>query len=153
MTRTGIAQRKRIMGIDYGTRRIGLAVSDPLLTIAQGLGTHKNSEEFFKDLQGVISRFDVGLIVVGMPFRHSGHRGEMAREVAGFIERVKDATGLEVVEWDERYTSHLAQRTMLTMGMKKKKRQNKAKVDEIASALILQSFLDSRRSWSGSEAT
>lgn len=146
MTEFGSARVKRILGLDYGTERIGVAVSDPLLTIAQGIGTFQNSSRFFTDLRQLIERYDVGLIVVGMPLHRSGERSQMAHEVEGFIEKLKKATGLEVVPWDERYTSIMAQQTMLAMGMKKKQRQSKSKVDEIASALILQSFLDRRKS-------
>lgn len=146
MTEFGSARVKRILGLDYGTERIGVAVSDPLLTIAQGIGTFQNSSRFFTDLRQLIERYDVGLIVVGMPLHRSGERSQMAHEVEGFIENLKKATGLEVVPWDERYTSIMAQQTMLAMGMKKKQRQSKSKVDEIASALILQSFLDRRKS-------
>ncbi|MFQ5797540.1 MAG: Holliday junction resolvase RuvX [Bacteroidota bacterium] len=146
MTAIGTAEAKRILGIDYGTQRIGVAVSDPLLIIAQGVATFRNSEKFLSDLQSLIKRYDVGLIVVGMPYHRSGDRSQMAREVEQFIQKVGCKTGLEVVAWDEQYTSTLAQQTMVMMGVKKKKRQKKAKVDEIASALILQSFLDSRKS-------
>lgn len=146
MTEFGSARVKRILGLDYGTERIGVALSDPLLTIAQGIGTFQNSSRFFTDLRQLIERYDVGLIVVGMPLHGSGQRSQMAHEVEGFIEKLKKATGLEVVPWDERYTSIMAQQTMLAMGMKKKQRQSKSKVDEIASALILQSFLDRRKS-------
>ncbi|MEE9225135.1 MAG: Holliday junction resolvase RuvX [Bacteroidota bacterium] len=146
MTVIGTAGAKRILGIDYGTQRIGVAVSDPLLIIAQGLGTFRNSEKFFTDLQSLIKRYDVGLIVVGMPYHRSGDRSQMAREVEEFTQKVGCKTGLEVVAWDERYTSILARQTMVTMGVKKKERQKKGKVDEIASALILQSFLDSGKS-------
>ena len=146
MTEIRTPPAKRILGIDFGTQRIGVAVSDPLLCIAQGVGTFKNSEKFFSDLNSLIERYEVGLIVVGLPYSRSGHRGKMAHEVEEFIHKLRGETGLEVVEWDERYTSLLARQTMVTMGVRKKQRQNKARVDEIASALILQSFLDSRKS-------
>ncbi len=146
MMEIGAVRPRRVLGLDYGTERIGVAVSDPLLTIAQGVGTFRNSNTFFVNLLPVIKQYDVRVIVVGMPYRRGGHRGQMAREVERFIQDLRDKTGLEVVEWDERHTSLMAHQTLLTMGVKRKQRQNKARVDEIASALILQSFLDSRKS-------
>jgi putative holliday junction resolvase len=132
----------RVLGIDYGTVRIGLAVSDPLKIFAQGLTTFDNNPAFFGKLLQVILEKDVSLIVVGLPLTLKGERGFKSDEVDEFIVNLKKRTPVEVVQWDERFTSRIAQQTILSMGMKKMKRREKGKVDEIAAAVMLQGFLD-----------
>jgi putative Holliday junction resolvase len=90
-----------------------------------------------------VKKYDVGIIVVGMPYTLKGEKGVKAGEVEKFIETVKEKLGVEVVTWDERFTSSIAKRTMIEMGTTKKQRRNeKGKIDAMASAIILQSFLD-----------
>ncbi|HEY4643154.1 MAG TPA: Holliday junction resolvase RuvX [Bacteroidota bacterium] len=145
MTGKGASGAKRILGLDYGTRRIGVSVSDPFLTIAQGVGTFIHSAKVIEEIQALVDRYDVGLIVVGIPFHQGGRISEVGLQARAFIDKLRTEVGVDVVEWDERFTSKMAEQTMRFMGAKKRQRQNKAKVDEIASALILQSYLDSRK--------
>ncbi len=134
---------KRILGIDFGSVRVGVAVSDPLRIIAQSVGTYSNDQKLLERLTAVAQEYDVGLVVVGMPFTLRGEKGMKAREVDTFVERLKQNLGVDVVTWDERFTSRIAQQTLIQMGTTpKQRRTNKGRVDAMASALILQSFLD-----------
>lgn len=133
----------RILGIDFGTKRIGLAVSDPRQIIARPLETIANNLTTLHKINKVIEDLSVEAIVVGLPFNLKGERGQKAREVELFIEKLKSSTQLPVYEVDERFTSSTAKDTLLQMGVKKKQRQDKSKIDLMAAALILQSYLDS----------
>ena len=134
---------KRILGIDFGNVRIGVAVSDPLRIIAQTVGTFQNNATILDELERLAKEYDVGLVVVGMPYTLKGEKGTKADEVDKFIGALKQKLAVDVVSLDERFTSRIAQQTLIQMGTtKKQRRTNKGRVDAMASALILQSFLD-----------
>ena len=134
---------KRILGIDFGSVRVGVAVSDPLRIIAQSVGTYANDQKLLDRITSVAREYDVGLIVVGMPFTLRGEKGMKAKEVDTFVDRLKQNISVDVVTWDERFTSRMAHQTLIQMGTtKKQRRTNKGRIDAMASALILQSFLD-----------
>jgi putative Holliday junction resolvase len=134
---------ERILGIDYGSQRIGLSLSDPLGIIAQPIEALKNDSSLFVHLQQLSTRENVKLIVVGMPFNLKGQHAQKANEVQKFIELLKVKLDIEVVACDERFTTTIAHKTMLTMGTKKKERQKKdGRIDSMAAAIILQGFLD-----------
>ena len=135
-------ETQRILGIDYGSVRIGLSLSDPLGIIAQPHETLTNNSEFWTKLKNIIDAQQVNLIVVGMPLNLKGEKAQKAQEVQKFVERLKKESGKEVVEWDERFTSTIAQQTLRSMGTKKSDRQKKGQVDSMAAAVMLQSFLD-----------
>ncbi|MDE3058873.1 MAG: Holliday junction resolvase RuvX [Bacteroidota bacterium] len=133
----------RVLGVDYGSVRIGIAVSDPLRIIALGVGTIPNNSEAANMVAELVQKYDAEIIVVGMPLTLKGEKGMKAEEVENFIEKVASLVTTEIVRWDERFTTRMAQRTLIDMGTtKKQRRMQKGRVDEIASALILQSFLD-----------
>jgi putative Holliday junction resolvase len=134
--------RKRILGIDYGTRRIGVAVSDPLRLIATGVAVIENSPLAVAEIRQIAARYDPEKIVVGMPFTLKGEKGSSASEVEKFIARLEEELGLEIVRTDERFTSKVAQRTLRDMNVKKKERQVKGTIDMMSAALILQAYLD-----------
>jgi putative Holliday junction resolvase len=136
----------RILGIDYGSRRVGLALSDPLGVIAQGAGTIQNAPDLVERIARLAGEHAVTGIVVGMPYGPNGEMGAKAVEVEGFIRTLRIAVSVPVDTWDESYTSVEAQRTFLAGGMKKKARQEKGRVDEMAARLLLQEYLDSRTS-------
>ncbi|HZY09811.1 MAG TPA: Holliday junction resolvase RuvX [Bacteroidota bacterium] len=136
---------KRILGIDYGARRIGIAVSDPLRIIAQGITVVENSPELHDHLRQLIKEYNIEKIVVGMPLSLKGEQGSQAGKVEQFIAQLKNNFGLEVIEIDERFTSRIAQQTIRSLGVSKKRRQMKEKVDQIAAALILQDYLDKQK--------
>jgi putative Holliday junction resolvase len=134
---------KRILGIDFGTVRVGVAVSDPLRIIAQSVGTFTNNAGIFDTVAAIARQYDVGLVVIGMPYTLRGEKGMKAGEVDKFSSRLKEKLSVDVVPWDERFTSRIARQTLVQMGTtKKQRRTDKGKVDAMASALILQSFLD-----------
>ncbi len=136
----------RILGIDYGSQRIGLSISDPLCLIAKPIDALKNDTGLFAALKALAGRESIQLIVVGLPLNLKGHHAQKADEVQRFIERLTEELGIEVVTWDERFTTTIAQQTMLAMGTKKKERQKKdGRIDSMAAALILQGFMDSTK--------
>jgi putative Holliday junction resolvase len=137
---------QRILGIDYGSVRIGLSLSDPLGLIAQPVEAFRNDASLFTNLGKVSARENVTLIVVGMPFNLKGQKAQKAEEVQKFIERLKEELGIETLTWDERFTTTIANQTMLAMGTKKKERQKKdGRIDSMAAAVMLQGYLDSTK--------
>ena len=136
---------KRILGIDFGTKRIGIAVSDPLRIIATGVTVLANTPGAIAEIKRLAAEYDVATIVVGMPFNLKGEKGAKAKEVDVFIQALERGTGCEIVAWDERFTSSTAHETLRTMGATRKQRQSKAKIDLMASALILQGYLDASK--------
>lgn len=132
------------MAIDYGRKRSGIAVTDELQIIANGLTTVA-SHEIFEFLKSYISREKVDKIVVGEPRQMNNQPSESLKFIIPFVNRLKkEFTGIEVVMMDERFTSKMAFQTMIDAGLKKKDRQNKELVDTISATIILQSFLNQR---------
>ena len=133
----------RYLGVDYGSVRIGLALSDPLKIIANGLMTIQNDNKCLDKILSIIQEQNVEKIIVGKPLNLKGEMGTKAEEVIQFIKRLQERTSVEILQVDERFTSVMAQRSIRTMGTPKKQRQqNKGKVDEVASAILLQGYLD-----------
>ncbi len=139
-------QQRRILGIDYGTRRIGISLSDPLQIIAQPYETIENGPRTLLCICQMIASEDVELVVVGMPLNLKGEKGQKAKEVERFVKELANVTTTDVMVWDERFTTSMAHQTLLDMGTKREERRNnKGRVDAMAAALLLQSFLDSRK--------
>jgi len=135
----------RILSIDYGKKRTGLAVTDPLQLIAGGLATVSTSE-LFEYLLAYIAREQVERIVIGEPRQPNGQPSENLPRVQQFVNRWRKAVPQISIEfYDERFTSVLAHRAMLDGGLKKKARQDKALVDEISATIILEDYLRSRK--------
>jgi len=135
----------RILSIDYGRKRTGLAVTDSLKLIAGGLGTVP-SGELLKFLEDYTQKEVVELIVVGLPKQMNNQPSESMKYIEPFVRLLKKRIPEIPVEYfDERFTSVLAHQAMLEGGLKKKDRQNKALVDEISAVIILQSYLESKR--------
>jgi putative Holliday junction resolvase len=135
---------KRFLGIDFGAKRIGIAVSDPLNIIARGVTVISHSPAAVEEIRKLAEEFDVQAIVIGLPLNLKGEKARKAGEVEEFAELLRKSINIEIHFWDERFTSHTAHTTLLTMGVKKQQRQSKKRIDEMASALILQGFLDRR---------
>ncbi len=132
----------RIIAFDYGTKRIGIAATDPLKIIANSLTTvhPKNIIEFLKKY---ILTEPVELFVVGLPKQMDGSLSESAQQVKGFVTLLKNNFPTILVEMmDERFTSKMASATIAQSGLKKTARQNKALVDEVAATIILQSYME-----------
>ena len=135
----------RILSIDYGRKRTGLAVSDPLQLIAGGLATVATSE-LFDFLQQYVSREHVERIVIGEPRQPNGQPSENLQRVQQFVNRWRKAMPQIPIEpYDERFTSVMAHQVMRDAGLKKKARQDKALVDEISATIILEDYMRSRR--------
>lgn len=136
----------RILGIDFGSKRIGLSISDPLGIIATPYGTLKNDSSVWSCLRDIMMKEAITLFVVGMPVTLQGEKREKAKEVEAFIERLKLETGVDVLERDERFSTSIAQQTLLDMNTKRKNRNAKdGTLDSMAAAIILQGYLDSKK--------
>lgn len=132
----------RILSVDYGKKRCGLAVTDPLQIVPGGLGTVP-TRSLMDFLREYTQKENVEKIVVGEPRQLNGTASENKGRVDAFVDRVrKEFQAIEVVMYDERFTSVLAHRTMIDGGLKKKDRQNKALVDEISATIILEDYLN-----------
>ena len=135
----------RVLSIDYGVRRTGLAVTDPLQLIAGGLTTVE-TPRLMAFLQDYVRREPVERIVVGLPKQTNGRDSDNLPRVRSFVGQLKKMfPDVPVEMWDERYTSVMAHRTMLESGIGRMARRNKALVDEISATIILQGWMEARR--------
>jgi RNAse H-fold protein YqgF len=134
----------RIVGIDYGRKRVGVAITDTLQIVAQGITT-VHSSEIIDYLRDYFSHEEVELVVVGYPRQLNNTPSEGARFVQEFLNRMKKLfPDMPVVTVDERFTSKIASRAILDSGAKKKDRMNKELVDMVSASIILQSYLEAR---------
>ncbi len=134
----------RILGIDYGDARIGVAISDPTRTIARPLEVIEPGKvDPVERIAEIVKEYDVKLIILGLPKLMSGEEGEMAAKVREFMQKLKDRTDLEIRLVDERFTSKIAERELRKR--KVKPSREKKKVDLYAASLLLQEYLDSHR--------
>lgn len=132
----------RILAIDYGSKRSGIAVTDPLRIIASGLTTVATAE-LLPFLKRYIVEENVGEIVVGKPKRMTNEDSDIEVEILKFLEKIQiEFPSILIHREDERFTSKIAFQTMLEVGMKKKQRQNKELIDEISATIILQSYMN-----------
>lgn len=134
----------RILAIDYGRKRVGIAATDPLQIIANGLKTVATAD-IWKFLHDYIKNEDVEQIVVGYPMQMNNKPSEAVAYINPFLKKLtKKYPSLKITQFDERFTSKMAKDAMLQGGLKKKARQNKATVDMVSATIILQSYLESR---------
>ena len=134
----------RLLSIDYGAKRTGLAVTDTLQIVPGGLCTVE-TKQLLKYLQDYVSREPVERFIVGLPKQTNGRDSDNLPRIKSFVGQLQKAIpDIPVVFFDERYTSVMAHQTMLDAGLKKKARQNKALVDEISATIILQGYMDSQ---------
>ncbi|MBQ2460138.1 MAG: Holliday junction resolvase RuvX [Bacteroidaceae bacterium] len=135
----------RVLSIDYGVRRTGLAVTDPLQLIAGGLTTVE-TPRLMAFLQDYVRREPVERFLVGLPKQTNGRDSDNLPRVRSFVGQLKKMfPDVPVEMWDERYTSVMAHRTMLESGIGRMARRNKALVDEISATIILQGWMEARR--------
>lgn len=134
----------RYLGVDLGTRRIGVAVSDELGLTAQPLSTLEPStdEAAIRAIQGLMAEYDVIEVVMGLPKNMNGTLGPAAERALAFAKRLEESVPVTVTMWDERLTSRAAERVLIEADLSRTKR--KRHVDQIAAVLILQGFLDRR---------
>lgn len=136
----------RIIGLDYGTKTVGVAVSDPLGITAQAVETIERKEEnklrkTLARIEALAEEYQVEKFVVGLPKHMNNDIGERAEKAMEFAEMLKRRTGLEVVMWDERLSTVSAERTLIESGVRREDR--KQYIDQIAAVFILQGYLDS----------
>lgn len=129
----------RILGIDHGTKRIGLAISDGLGLTARPLEVVATGD-FAEALRRIMGDFEIDLVVVGLPTSLGGNEGSSAQAARELGAQVEDEFGLAVEYVDERFTSRMAENALLESGMKR--RERKERVDKVAAAIILQTYLD-----------
>jgi putative Holliday junction resolvase len=135
----------RVLALDYGERRIGVAVSDPTRTIAQSLPTiqrRRGKRPPYSRILEEVERWEVETIVVGLPVELDGEEGTMAEEVRAFGEALSQRSGLPVDFWDERLTSARAERELARLDLRASARRQKERVDAMAALFILQTYLD-----------
>lgn len=136
----------RIMGLDFGSKTVGVAVSDPLMVTAQGIEIIRRKEEnklrqTYARIEELVKEYGVEYIVLGYPKNMNNTIGERAEKTEDFMANLKRRTGLEVVLWDERLTTVAADRAMIEGGLRREER--KEYVDMIAAVFILQGYMDS----------
>jgi putative Holliday junction resolvase len=136
---------ERYLGVDLGEKRIGLAISDPTLTIAQPLKTiiFKKFKTLVSDLEAVIESYSVSKIIVGLPITMKGTYSQKTHDTVAMIEKLQDAISIPIEMLDERLTTVQAHQTIRQMG--KKPSQERDKVDQLAAVHLLQNYLDQER--------
>lgn len=134
----------KLLAIDYGIKRTGIAVTDDLQIIASGLITVPTTE-LLPFLKKYCSQETIATIIVGLPKQMDNTPSESEPFIQSFIEKLSsELPHIPIVRYDERFTSKLATQTLINSGIRKKQRQNKALLDEISATIILQSYMDSR---------
>ena len=133
-------REERVLGIDYGEKRIGLALSDPLLTFAYSFETILNNKKLWKVLKEIIANKKVIRVILGVP--NKKRNKELAEKISKFKNEIERRFKLEVITWDEEYTSVIAQERIIQSVVKKKKRRDKGLLDRNSAAIILQEYLD-----------
>ena len=137
-----MTERKRIMGLDIGEKRIGVAVSDELGITAQGIATieRKNWREDVRRLSAFIEEYGISELVVGFPRRMDGTLGRKAEEIKEVIGKLKKALKIKVIPWDERLTTVEAERVLIDGGVRREKRRKV--IDKLAAVIILKGYLE-----------
>ncbi|MSP64369.1 MAG: Holliday junction resolvase RuvX [Ignavibacteria bacterium] len=138
-------QHSRVMSIDYGEKRIGVALSDEMQIIASQSFVIHNSENAITEILLQVKNNNVSKIVIGLPLTLKSKSSQMTEQVTEFAKKITEQSIIDVVFWDERLTSKMAIGAIQQLGLKKKKRQEKSKIDELAATFILQSYLDSKK--------
>ena len=134
----------RIIGIDWGTKRIGLAVTDPLQIFASPLDTVK-PDEFYRYLNNYLKTEVIDAFVIGYPMQMNNKPSESVNQINPFIKKLNQTFPGKLIHLvDERFTSQMAFQTMIDGGLRKNDRRNKSLIDKISASIILQSFLDKR---------
>lgn len=143
MTDNPLNEPARILGIDFGLKRVGLALSDPLRIFAYPYKTLNNDKNFWKELGEVIREKNIEMIVLGYPMKENGLKSEVAEKVEKFSKELEKKFKMKVIFWDERYTSVIAQEKILESVPKKSKRRDKGLLDRNSAAIILQEYINS----------
>ncbi len=134
-------EEKRILALDFGAKRIGIAITDPLNIFAYPLVTLNNDQKFINELTKIIKEYHVVKIIVGNPTKENGEESQTSLLVLKFIEQISDSIKLPIELVDERYSSEIAQMRVLESVPSKKKRRDKSLLDKNAAAVILEDYL------------
>ena len=134
-------EQGRLLGIDFGEKRIGLALSDPLLTFAYSLDTYLNDKNFWKKFENIVKQNEVRKIVIGVP--NEERNKNLVSNINSFIKKIEIKFHLEVITWNEEFTSVIAQQKIIQSVSKKKTRKDKGLIDKFSAAVILQEYIDS----------
>jgi putative Holliday junction resolvase len=139
----------RLLGLDVGDKTIGVALSDESATLASGLHTIRRTglKRDLRELAGLAQDREVGAVVVGLPRSLDGSEGPQARKVMAFVDALRRAVQVPVVTWDERFTTVAAENALIEGGVSRARR--KGLVDKVAAVLILQNYLDYRKTAEG----
>ncbi len=137
-----MTNEERYVGIDFGTRRIGIAISDPMGWFATPLATIENTPLFWKSFFELLKEYKIKAFVVGYPLKESGEVSSIIKEVDEFIARLEKKFRLPVIKVDERYSSSIAEQQILETVTSRKKRRDKGLIDRNAAAVILKDFLE-----------
>lgn len=133
----------RLLGLDVGTVRVGVALSDPLGIIAQPLEViNRRKSDLFERVATLVDEYEVQQVVIGNPLQLDGEIGPAARAMAEFADKLRQRLTVPVELWDERLSTAQAEREMISDGVRREKRRQR--IDKVAAALILQSYLDAR---------
>jgi putative Holliday junction resolvase len=137
--------KTKIMALDIGQKRTGVAICDELRMIASPFDTVESSNraEWISQIKTIVEAEEIGSVLVGMPLNQHGEEGEDAKNIRKFIALLQERLALPVIEWDERFSTVQAERTLISAAMSRKKR--KEVIDKVVAAILLQSYLDSLR--------
>jgi len=139
-----IATEIRIMGIDYGEKRIGIALSDPLLTFAYAFTTLQNDSSFLINLSNIIIEKKIIKVILGLPSERFKSSKELSQKVLKLKSEIEMGNKIEVILWDEEYSSAIAKEKVMESVTKKSKRKQKDLLDRHSAAVILQEYLDTK---------
>ncbi|MCH9030300.1 MAG: Holliday junction resolvase RuvX [Bacteroidetes bacterium] len=132
---------ERILGVDYGKKRIGLALTDPLHTFAYAYKTIPNDKKLWINFKNIINEKKVSLVILGMP--NVKKNKVLANIILSFKDKIEKNFNTDVIIWDEEFTSVIAQKRIIESVVKKKKRQDKGLIDQNSAAIILEEYLQS----------
>jgi len=141
-----LKEEYRILGIDFGLKRIGLALTDPLLTFAYPYTTISNNNFLWDNLKYIIEEKNVRKIILGYPKENNQFQKNISGQVLEFKKKLGARFNMEIVLWDESYTSEMAKQIVIKSVVKKSKRRDKGLLDQNSAAIILQEYLDEGRS-------
>jgi len=134
-------ENKRIMGIDYGDKRIGIAITDPLCIFVYPLTTLNNDDKLLENIGKIIKEYCVETIVIGYPYKEDGSKWQVTENIEKFYEEMKGKFNLTIEFYDERYSSELAKNRVVQSVTKRSKRREKGVIDRNAAAIILEDYL------------
>ena len=138
-----MSEETRYLAIDYGKKRVGLALSDPLKIFSYPFETLTNDSNLFNKLHEIVKSKSIEKIILGYPLKESGEETILSKEIHNFKENLQKQLNINIILWDERYTSSQAKDKIIESVTKKKKRKDKGLIDRNAAAIILSEYLNS----------